>query len=130
MKQQFLSLFTFLSVCVSAYAQNTLPATGSAGIAATKGWKDIFFTGGLFVDEIRFFKAASPLTNGSTFFGYESGPYNTTDGIANTGFGFRSLFVNTTGLYNTAIGIEALFSNVRGSSDNAVGYAALHANNG
>ena len=47
-----------------------------------------------------------------------------TTGAANTGLGWRSLFLNTTGSFNTAVGGGALALN-NGTSNTAVGTAAL-----
>jgi hypothetical protein len=48
--------------------------------------------------------------------------------MANTSFGFKSLFSNTTGHSNTANGMQALYYNTTGSSNTANGNGALYSN--
>jgi len=49
-------------------------------------------------------------------------------GIANSGFGYQTLFHNTDGFENVAVGDQALFHNETGSRNTAVGGGALSAN--
>lgn len=48
--------------------------------------------------------------------------------LANTGFGYRSLAINTSGYENTAIGYEALTHNTTGAGNTASGVGALRSN--
>lgn len=66
-------------------------------------------------------------SDGSTFFGYQSGNANTT-GVSNTAIGYRALYSNTTGSNNVAIGYTALNSNVGGVNNVALGAFTLVSN--
>lgn len=63
------------------------------------------------------------LTN--TFFGKESGSYNTITGVSNTGMGLRSLGNLTSGINNTGLGVDALLRDSSGSQNVAVGHHSM-----
>ena len=51
--------------------------------------------------------------------------YNSSKGINNTVFGYKSLYSNIAGIFNTAIGYQSLYS-INGSSNTAIGYQSLY----
>jgi len=91
--------------------------------SATKSWKDIYFAGSLYLDDVKFVSNAGTR---SAFGGQLAG--NSNSGDDNSGFGNEALFTNRTGFYNTAIGSKSIYSNSTGSSNTALGYFSLYAN--
>jgi hypothetical protein len=63
----------------------------------------------------------------NTFFGYQSGGFNTT-GYYNSSNGYQALYSNIIGYYNTAEGGSALASNLSGNFNTANGNGALFYN--
>lgn len=61
----------------------------------------------------------------NTGFGYQT-LFSITGGYNNTAIGYKSLYSNTTGYWNTANGGSALYSNTTGSNNTANGYGALY----
>lgn len=59
----------------------------------------------------------------NTFVGSGSGEVNV--GSSNSGFGYKSLFINTSGSGNVALGSFALSSNITGNDNTSLGYLAL-----
>jgi hypothetical protein len=124
MKKAFL-LLPMLLLCLFIYAQSW-NITGNAGtnpavhfLGTTDQATLVFRVHNRYSGEIDSVKQ-------KTFFGYGAG-INTT-GIANTAFGFKSLYFNTTGVSNTAQGGYSLYSNTTGNSNTACGYSALYSN--
>jgi hypothetical protein len=64
----------------------------------------------------------------NTGFGFKSLNVNT--GSYNTAYGYQAMYSNTAGSYGTANGSSALYSNTIGNLNTADGYAALHYNTG
>ena len=53
--------------------------------------------------------------------------YNSSKGINNTVFGYKSLYSNIAGIFNTAIGYQSLYSTTSGTNT-ALGYRTLYSN--
>lgn len=92
---------------------------------ATTTWKNIYYSGSLFLGSSRILTNNS--ANVNTFLGLNAGTANTTASFV-TGIGDGALFSNSTGFGNTALGSQALYLNINGSENVAVGAQSLYNN--
>jgi hypothetical protein len=99
---------------------NALRSLGSA----TKGWKNLYYTGGLYAGGKRILMETK---TANTFLGINTAAATST-GDFNTALGSNSLFANTSGYANTAAGSNALHFNTTGHDNTATGFYSLYAN--
>ncbi len=88
---------------------------------STIGWRNLYLTNGLYVDNHRFINNSG---SGNNFIGTDAGK-SITSGVNNTGAGVYALYSNTSGNSNTAAGNGALSYNTMGSYNTSSGFYAL-----